>query len=678
MILVKIELQNFRSYFGTEVVDLTACAKNPERNIVAVGGLNGAGKTSLLEAIAFGLLGVPDAFKFMEGIERRGDGKEQIDRAQDGLLNREAMSAGEREVQVTLSFRDDDGSIFIVQRTWHYDYRGKYKADDLLVTTDKGEIEEDKYSDFLKNRIPPRIAKFFFFDGEKIQELAADEVGAKTKEGIDQLLGFHVLDDLISDMDKLQDDYRKDAKKRNRQEEELGDLRGQETRLVNKVGEIQDEQVELEEKIDVLKERNRALVDELTELLGGEEAISPKELQRQLDQTNDTIADLKDALFTAVDRSVVPALPGELLVELDEQLSGEDLRWQWEEGKRRVEPQRDRLLDRVFGPDAPGPEPSLAENQVNFLRGRIQQEWDDLFNPPPEGIAEESLHILLSSEERTQAKNKCSQVLRSGVADIRNLLSRLDSAERRSRDLRQQLERIGDGKRANEIIDEKTQVDRDLGEAQQGWESFKRQLLAIQTDLRDIRQKIQKKEDELTASAESGDRAAFVRKVKRAIQQYQEALRPKKRDEVASRLTEMYRRLARKEDVVDRIELDEKTYRPRLLDRRGKPMPLHTLSAGEREIYALSLLWALGKASRRELPVVIDTPLARLDSEHRANIVKKYLPTAGPQVVVLSTDTELDREYFQLVEDRVAVMLHLDFDPASERTAVREGFFDFV
>jgi DNA sulfur modification protein DndD len=104
---------------------------------------------------------------------------------------------------------------------------------------------------------------------------------------------------------------------------------------------------------------------------------------------------------------------------------------------------------------------------------------------------------------------------------------------------------------------------------------------------------------------------------------------------------------------------------------------LDSQSAGEKEIYALSLLWALGKTSKRELPVVIDTPLARLDSLHRSNIVKRYLPQAGRQVIVLSTDTEIDREYFELIEDHIAKSLRLEFDPKTERTTVKEGYFEF-
>ncbi len=676
MILTTIELTNFRAYHGTQIVDLTSCASDSTKNVVAIGGLNGAGKTSLLDGITFALLGVENAYMFLEGVAKRGDGREQIDRTLNGLLNREAKEVGEREAQVTLSFLDDDRRLLCVQRTWLYDQRGRYRDDELLVTMSGENETEDMYEDYLKNLIPPEVVKFFMFDGEKIQAIAQDEVGEKVLDGINSLLGFHVLDALTSDMDELQEKYRRKAKKRNKQEEDLAVERAEEMKLSNQLGELKDEQIELEERVDGLKDTNRQLVEELSSLLGGQGA-SPRDLNNQLEQTNDTIRGLKADVLGSVDRWVIPAMPANLLRDLSAQLAGEEERAQWEEGKRKVEPQKNRLIARVLGDNAPQPTPQLEATQVEFLRYRVQEEWEDLFNPPPPGIAETVIHGHLSNEERGQAQAKCGQVIRSGSLDLRGLLARLDSAERKARDLRQQLERIGDGERVNAVIEEKSQVDRELGEAEQSWESLQRRIVTVNRDLRTVRTNIRKKEDELLESGQSGERANFVRKVKRVVQQYQEALRPRKRDEVARHLSDMYRLLARKEDVVERIELDEKTYRPRLLDRRGNSMPLHSLSAGEREIYALSLLWALAKTSRRGLPVVIDTPLARLDSEHRANIVKRYLPEAGPQVIVLSTDTELDHEYFHLIEDRLATTLRLEFDPATERTTVHEGYFSF-
>ncbi|MCY2977212.1 MAG: DNA sulfur modification protein DndD [Planctomycetota bacterium] len=676
MILEKIELLNFRSYYGHHEIELRANGHASNRPVTVVGGLNGSGKTSLLDGIIYTLLGVVDAFNFMDEVQRRGSGKQVIDRALDGIINREARDQGERESSVALHFSEPDGNRFMVQRAWIYDPRGRFKNEQLIVRSGGTDLTEDQYGDFLKNRVPPEVVKFFFFDGEKIQDIAKDEVGDSVVQGINSLLGFHKLDALKADMDKKQDEYRSQANKRNRQEEELGEFRAQETKFVNQIRESEDKQVDLEETVLKLASESRELLDELNQQFGGEGA-SPKEIQRQLSETEATVRRLNEDILQMVDSWIVPAMAPKLLTELNTQLAAEEERAQWEEGMHRVQPQRERLLDKVFGERAPESTPPLESSQADFLCNRIRFEWDELFNPPPPGIAKVVLHDFLSTEERRQVQSKCGQTLRSGNRDVRAIFNKLDSAERLVNTLRQKLEAIGDGERVTEILERKAKVDKQLGEAEQAWETIKRNIQAVSTDLKDIRRQIKNKEEDLLESGRSDEKANFVRRVKKAIQKYQEILRPKKRDEVAAHLSDMYRHLARKEDVVERIELDEETFRPKLLDRKGGVIPLHSLSAGEREIYALSLLWALGKTSRRALPVVIDTPLARLDSEHRSTIVKRYLPQAGPQVIVLSTDTEIDHQYFQLIEDHLGKSLRLEFDPLTERTTVSDGYFVF-
>jgi len=72
---------------------------------------------------------------------------------------------------------------------------------------------------------------------------------------------------------------------------------------------------------------------------------------------------------------------------------------------------------------------------------------------------------------------------------------------------------------------------------------------------------------------------------------------------------------------------------------------------------------------------VIDTPLSRLDSDHRRAIVQKYYPTAGTQVVILSTDTEVDKQYYQLLLPCVEKAFLLDYDATQGRTRIIPGYF---
>jgi DNA sulfur modification protein DndD len=112
-----------------------------------------------------------------------------------------------------------------------------------------------------------------------------------------------------------------------------------------------------------------------------------------------------------------------------------------------------------------------------------------------------------------------------------------------------------------------------------------------------------------------------------------------------------------------------------LYDRQNQPLPKAQLSAGEKQIYAISMLWALGKISGRPLPIIVDTPLARLDREHRKLLVRHYFPVASHQVILLSTDTEVDQSSFVELRRCITREYRLEFDPAECETTITPGYF---
>ena len=112
-----------------------------------------------------------------------------------------------------------------------------------------------------------------------------------------------------------------------------------------------------------------------------------------------------------------------------------------------------------------------------------------------------------------------------------------------------------------------------------------------------------------------------------------------------------------------------------LYDKHGKPLPKAQLSAGEKQIYSIAMLWALAKVSGRPLPVIVDTPLARLDSDHRRLLIEEYFPTASHQVLILSTDTEVDQSYFSHLRRSISHAYHLEFDSVENTTMITDGYF---
>jgi DNA sulfur modification protein DndD len=112
-----------------------------------------------------------------------------------------------------------------------------------------------------------------------------------------------------------------------------------------------------------------------------------------------------------------------------------------------------------------------------------------------------------------------------------------------------------------------------------------------------------------------------------------------------------------------------------LYDRKDNVINKGSLSSGELEIYAMSMLWALAKTSGQKLPFIVDTPLARLDSKHRDNLVELFFPYASNQMMIFSTNTEVDQQYFDQLEPFIGQAYNLEYCEESKSTVVKEGYF---
>jgi DNA sulfur modification protein DndD len=138
---------------------------------------------------------------------------------------------------------------------------------------------------------------------------------------------------------------------------------------------------------------------------------------------------------------------------------------------------------------------------------------------------------------------------------------------------------------------------------------------------------------------------------------------------------ESFRYLVRKKALLSEVRIDPHTFAVELRGGDGKLMKPDRLSAGERQLLAVSLLWGLAKASRRPLPAIIDTPLGRLDSSHRKHLVERYFPHASHQVLLLSTDEEIRGRYLEAIRPSVGHSYLLEFDEAERSSVVKPGYF---
>ena len=144
---------------------------------------------------------------------------------------------------------------------------------------------------------------------------------------------------------------------------------------------------------------------------------------------------------------------------------------------------------------------------------------------------------------------------------------------------------------------------------------------------------------------------------------------------LGSAIVEGFNQFSHKPDRIRRVEINPETFAVTLYDTHNRPLLKEELSAGEKQIYTTALLWALAKTSGKALPMILDTPLGRLDSSHRQLLVEHYFPYASHQVVLLSTDTEVGGDLHLLLEPHISHTFHLAYQRDEGLTTIQEGYF---
>ena len=637
------------------------------KNVIIIGGKNGAGKTSLLEAIRLCLYG-------SQGVNKR-QGREYRAFLQSRVNRRALRSSAYAKAYVELQFVYEGGNKpldFLIRRTWS----AESSEDTLHIELDGKElnlVEVDYWPEFLKLLIPPGVAQFFIFDGEKIQEIATEEESNQTiVDGIKSLLGLDTFEHLQADLDhyarqKLraeaaqasQADYKKaDAELESARqslrlcENDLADVEAE-------MRDFEDQKAQLEKRIARdfgMKFQDRPqLVKERTSV------------EEQLRAVNDR--------FEALCGKLLPfAVIADLGRELEQALELERKTINWLAAKEATYPQAEKLAELLFGPDSAQPSPELTSEQKTFLKARLLTLWESLFIPPPAGILNRLTHELPSSTE--SAIRQVLHESRGPVAlELRDLLDRRERLADRLRKLELELNRIPVSDDGKDVFRELSNVNQTLGKLKERRSDLDEKCERYRNEIKDSQRRLAQVEELLSVAEVAEKQLDLCRRIKNVLREYLERATRTRVATLQKNVEAMLQKLVRKEDLVARLAIDPKDFAVTLFDRHGDRLKKADLSAGEKEIYAICLLWGLAKTSGRELPVIIDTPLSRLDSDHRRAIVQKYFPDAGHQVIILSTDTEMDKQYYELLGASIEKAYLLNYDSGPGQTRIVSGYF---
>jgi DNA sulfur modification protein DndD len=654
MHLHKIELHDFGAYRGRQSLDLSV---EPGRPIVLIGGLNGCGKTTLLDAIQLVLYG-PRA-------RCSGRGNRSYDSYLRESINRKANASDGAEIALEFSIVvDDQERHYRVIRSWHTSGKQLKEFLNVLVDGQFDRILSDGWADHVEDILPLEVASLFFFDGEKIESLADPERAATVIESaVHSLLGVSTVEQLRTDLlalarrQRLSNEDQAVIDHIRAQEAEHEAARQEAADRKQELGSIQSRcdrlQAKLEKKEKEFERAGGKLFERLKELEGNKEAIAER------------LAAQRTALRSlAAGPLPLLMLPQQLATLREQAVREKDA----DDATRVVGVLEERdawLLDQLPASVTAAARTALKKKLTTDRHKR-------------ESAAElkQGLGLPLDALQQFSALD---EALSRDAFRARELLKESAETADRLDDADRLLAGVPDEKLIKDLVEERNEAmdalavaRAELRRCEVQWEEAKSRHIRIGADL----DRAQKKRVKTLIEIEELNRIVeYAERARATLEKFREALLQRHISRLEVAVLQSFKALMRKSGLIHDLRIDTANSTLTLADSDGEPIDPGRLSAGERQLLAISLLWGLAKVAGNRLPSVIDTPLGRLDSRHRKHLVDRYFPKAGRQVLLLSTDEEIDENLLDRLKPSLAHTYTLVHDDTTFTTTVEAGYW---
>lgn len=707
----RIELFNFSSFEGKNVFDFSASGKG--KNIILIGGKNGAGKTSLFTAIKLALYG-PLSYGY------QGVNPYYINKIKE-LINFKAFQQKRVKSYVKLDIEvklERELRSYTITRFWNY---LDQKLNEIYTVTENGNsLSEQKLSyfqNYLQGMIPPELFEFFLFDGEEIGNIfSSSTYDSYVKKAVYTLCGM----DTFEIIRKYTYNYVSKAKAGDDEAlyEEYETLREQGERVSAMLAQKQKE-------IVVYQERLQRIETELLELdiafrrAGGITKEKKNKLMRRFkkaeEKKNDAAIQIKQFVENLMPFYIVKGFSEEIThqIAIEEQVKSYEL-----------------VCNNLTSDQAK----SKLKKEMNIEEGMIDQLLAGVLKvlKPSEYQKGSEMKFDLSSEEASQVKTLSLRILSFDGKRIVELVRQREEAVKTTMEIHNVLKNSMSEDDAadftnkeNTLLQEKHEVSEKLYVAQSD-------VSNLESEFTELTKKQEKALEDLRNNAQE----KHVYELSKGLNNMMTTLLGRRTEKIRSQLecliVDKLHEIYRKNNLISHVELTEEfqfnLYQDEiytcsdiislinnlgvagfsknigsqgmkiLLEQYGtkdmrevkyiienlesegeiklyKRIDLSRLSKGERQIFILSLYWAIIELSGKNIPFIIDTPYARIDANHRREISEKFFPNISEQVIILSTDEEINEEYYHVLKPFIAKEYLLINDESENKTSVENCYF---
>jgi DNA sulfur modification protein DndD len=289
--------------------------------------------------------------------------------------------------------------------------------------------------------------------------------------------------------------------------------------------------------------------------------------------------------------------------------------------------------------------------------------------------------MILNADE--DFPDQIQSLLKLELPQVGKELQRLETQIQRLREEIEKRDRslasVPDEEALAKLQGEIARMERELVKLQEEIREKKEALQTAQFDLT-LRQRAHEKEmrkhvDQWEGGAHDQRIVERVPKLQQTLEAFRKAVISRHVGSLEHAIYESFQHLIRKPELLASIQICPETLQLTIRDSQDRSLPFQILSAGERQLLATAILWGLAKVSGRPVPMVIDTPLGRLDSYHRTHIVQRYFPHASHQVILLSTDEEIVGKYEEALRPSIGKAYTLAFDSSQRSSAISNNYF---
>ena len=637
-----IAIENVFSYHGLKSFNF----ENKDEPIALIIGENGFGKTSFINSVKIALHGInKDVLTIGNQILSKEDfvvGNSSKNFS--GMLNRKAKLDGVNEAKIIVTIDDDE--IFVVERT--FSFKDNSYVESLMLYDEEHTLlaQGDDAQDIINQKISPTMARFFFFDGEKIQTIA-DFSHAEFTKMLEDVLELDIYDQMASDAEYL-------IRKINRAELDLNlQVEVQEKEAIHehlKEEIVTTKETFINEKKVVLKElegKKREIDNKLKKLKSRfQKPLSEARtsLASVEDQREELVHLMKQATLVQLPLLLNPSLGTKIKEDIDAHYRGKI------QIDSKVLASKKKQLMKLIG-------------SIDSL-DKVATAFDSVFQS-----SNETQSVIFADPHKVEQQfdalpkidfSKLLTSLSDNAHDIKEFQSEIITLE-------------------NKIADDKKEYEDDFILAMQITEDIIRQTVKCEQleekiiEIQEKEKELRKELGKLTMQEHKNNIANTKIKTLQSIIAVSAMMKKKIKTDKRANLEESINikfKLLKKEDWdADKINLDI-NFNINLYDLNRNAMDILSCSSGQKQIIATALIWGISEYIAEDIPMIIDTPLGRLDEKNQSLILNKFYPEVSKQVIILPTPSELKHDGFKALVPHVSQTFKLS--NAGSATSVEE------